>query len=389
MSHLVSALGLLGFMAGIISPVLLPLAGAEVPAPAANVEAKTDPAATVAVAHANERVRIDIRCPPQGLTAAQIKECLRDLAAAGPGAARARGDAYQWFETLSPESATEATPELVDHSNGQLGYWVARYDGKPYMLLSTKPDETMLWQDGWGLLSLWQRGTPEGRRIAWRFDERGAARFAGLTERSINAPLAILFDGRVVTAPRVREKISGGQAEIILRPTAEQAFAELLQSLPETDPNAPPEPAFGPVLDLVLTAGPQDLLDLDTGKVTRLDASAVPGMGQPGSSPGSPENHLDLGGITDPAVHGLIGWDLIAMPVAASLWDSLPASALRGMQKDFLGACKPGSVSFLTAKGELPETFIVLTREGGLALLQILAFTEDPEGVRIRYKLAP
>jgi hypothetical protein len=45
--------------------------------------------------------------------------------------------------------------------------------------------------------------------------------------------------------------------------------------------------------------------------------------------------------------------------------------------------------SFLTAKGELPETFVFRTREGGLDLLQILACTKDPEGVRIRHKLAP
>jgi hypothetical protein len=36
----------------------------------------------------------------------------------------------------------------------------------------------------------------------------------------------------------------------------------------------------------------------------------------------------------------------------------------------------------------LPATFAIKTREGGQALLQITGFSEQPPGVKIRYKLA-
>lgn len=320
-----------------------------------------------------------------------MRDAVHDLTAAGPTAAQARGDAFQWFEVVDPESGSSIEPEYIDRTREFPADLVVPYGDRRYMSLSVKPDEVMLWQDGWGLLSLWKRNDAEWRRIAWRFDERGTARFAALTEKSIGRRLAVLLDNRVVSVPYVREKITSGGAEVILRPAVESAFAELLHALPEGDPNPPPAPAFGPVYELVLavSAGPQDLLDLDTGDVMRLQPDDYGGGGQMGEWAWVGENHLDLGGTTNQAVHGLIGWDLVAMPFLAVFWDSLPAASLIDMQKHFLGSCKPGSVSFLTAKGELPETFVFRTREGGFGLLQILAFSKDPEGVRIRYKPAP
>lgn len=41
----------------------------------------------------------------------------------------------------------------------------------------------------------------------------------------------------------------------------------------------------------------------------------------------------------------------------------------------------------MSGRGELPVTFAFKTREGGRGLLQITGFTENPRGVKIRYKL--
>jgi hypothetical protein len=57
------------------------------------------------------------------------------------------------------------------------------------------------------------------------------------------------------------------------------------------------------------------------------------------------------------------------------------------VEDDVLKRGAPGSPVFLTAKGELPETWLFRTREGGVGLLQITGFTENPRGLRIRYKL--
>jgi hypothetical protein len=41
----------------------------------------------------------------------------------------------------------------------------------------------------------------------------------------------------------------------------------------------------------------------------------------------------------------------------------------------------------ISGVGDLPKTYIVKTREGGMGLLQITGFTDNPRGVNIRYKL--
>lgn len=46
------------------------------------------------------------------------------------------------------------------------------------------------------------------------FTEIGAERFACATEQNIMRPLAILVDGRLLSAPIVRERITGGTAVI-------------------------------------------------------------------------------------------------------------------------------------------------------------------------------
>ena len=50
--------------------------------------------------------------------------------------------------------------------------------------------------------------------IAITFTEQGRRRFAEVTRQNIDHQLAIIIDGRVYSAPLIRDKISGGQAEI-------------------------------------------------------------------------------------------------------------------------------------------------------------------------------
>jgi hypothetical protein len=41
----------------------------------------------------------------------------------------------------------------------------------------------------------------------------------------------------------------------------------------------------------------------------------------------------------------------------------------------------------MTAKGDLPATYLIQTREGGRGILQITGFSDNPSGVRIRYRM--
>ena len=55
---------------------------------------------------------------------------------------------------------------------------------------------------------------PNGQQIEIVFTKIGAERFAATTERLIRKPLGILVDGKLISAPVVMDKISGGKAII-------------------------------------------------------------------------------------------------------------------------------------------------------------------------------
>lgn len=65
---------------------------------------------------------------------------------------------------------------------------------------------------------------PQGNyNIQIEFTEVGAIKLANATEQSLNKPLGILVDGRLICAPIVNEKIEGGKALISGQFTKEEA----------------------------------------------------------------------------------------------------------------------------------------------------------------------
>ena len=55
----------------------------------------------------------------------------------------------------------------------------------------------------------------EGRPVvSFRFDSLGARRFADVTKNNVNRPFAIVLDGKVISAPVIREPILGGSGVI-------------------------------------------------------------------------------------------------------------------------------------------------------------------------------
>lgn len=68
--------------------------------------------------------------------------------------------------------------------------------------------------------------------VTLQFNEEGAKKFADLTARNVGRQIAILLDGKVLTAPRVSEPITGGNAQITGSKNAQDAehLAILLRS---------------------------------------------------------------------------------------------------------------------------------------------------------------
>jgi preprotein translocase subunit SecD len=65
--------------------------------------------------------------------------------------------------------------------------------------------------------------SPGNWQVSIGFNPEGAQRFAEITEKSVGRHLAIILDGNVYSAPRINERIPGGQAVITGQFTIEEA----------------------------------------------------------------------------------------------------------------------------------------------------------------------
>jgi hypothetical protein len=142
---------------------------------------------------------------------------------------------------------------------------------------------------------------------------------------------------------------------------------------------------FGSAIEKVLHEGDKDSgIDFDTGKLLSRGAD-WPAHFQERMAR---LREAGVDAIADEvgAVRGLVGIDLIAVPVATKgIWDSARPAGL-ALNRVFPGKAAAPTVP-ISAVGDLPRTFAIRTREGGVGLLQIVGFTEDGKGVKIRYKM--
>ncbi len=160
----------------------------------------------------------------------------------------------------------------------------------------------------------------------------------------------------------------------------------------------PPAPAgeltFGPVIERVVyddAGGPDFLIDLDTGRLFSLRD-----LGVPEDELGNPQVALavvrrlgiDAGGYTATDVRALAMLDTVAVGAGPHGWDASLAEVmgrLEGLRPAPVDSMQPKAT--MSADGGLPAGFFFRTREGGMGILQIVGFTEDPAGVKIRYKM--
>ncbi len=72
-------------------------------------------------------------------------------------------------------------------------------------------------------------------------------------------------------------------------------------------------------------------------------------------------------------------------PLRTEQWDSMTAVEAASLMRDAVVSLR-GTLS-VSGEGPLPRPYIFKTKTGGVGLLQITGFTENPRGVKIRYKL--
>ena len=96
------------------------------------------------------------------------------------------------------------------------------------------------------------------------------------------------------------------------------------------------------------------------------------------------ERKVDL--VGDASGNSLAGYDLVALPVANEQFDSASADTILWRQNET--ALTNAREDFLTLHAtNTPATWLFKTREGSSGILQITGFTDNPRGVKLRYKL--
>ena len=141
-------------------------------------------------------------------------------------------------------------------------------------------------------------------------------------------------------------------------------------------PNQPPL-TFGPVIERVVEElGPPNFnrFDLETGKSVRGPSELFQGDSDVHAESRDGHRGLSPRGNNCPLI-----------PVSAAHWDTTPASAVASLLPPYTNVRL--ALQKLFSEGDLPATFAFKTGAGGMGLLQITGFTEDPRGVKLRYKL--
>jgi hypothetical protein len=158
--------------------------------------------------------------------------------------------------------------------------------------------------------------------------------------------------------------------------------------------------SFGPVIERVLNDPDDDprnsLLDLDTGKIfddpVPIPTGNMSAEMRIGFALGSVESlqrairerKVDL--IGDASGNSLMGCDLAVVPVSNEQFDGASTETIvKRLNETALTNAAQDSVALHATN--TPATWLFKSREGGVGILQITGFTENPRGVKIRYKL--
>jgi beta-lactamase regulating signal transducer with metallopeptidase domain len=188
-----------------------------------------------------------------------------------------------------------------------------------------------------------------------------------------------------------------------------QAFEDAIRKMapdtstvPATHQTATPPAVsigFGPVVERVVrvpSAKNDTFLDLDTGKLLAYEDSNGPD--EPTMSKELSQIYrrarwakgsgadlcLPPDGRFDKEVTGLTGLDMRIVPTQEPFDRLTPQDAAEALaDRDFymLGEMR-------CAVGELPAAFLVETREGRLGVVQVAALTDQPPGLKVRYRIA-
>ncbi len=140
---------------------------------------------------------------------------------------------------------------------------------------------------------------------------------------------------------------------------------------------------FGPVTERVVT----NAIDFDTGNVgtAPLAGFRKPKPDAPFSIEAFDFKSIEQAGwdLIQHNAETIVGFSMKAVPIADAMWETL--SPQQAVEKS-KSARFQAFVQFSLVTN-FPATYVFQTSEGGMGILQITGYTENPRGVKLRYKL--
>jgi hypothetical protein len=225
------------------------------------------------------------------------------------------------------------------------------------------------------------------RAIEIRFSDSGARVFETITKTNIGRQLVIVFRGKVLSVPVIRSAIPSGYVQVTGN-IGEQQIHEIVDDLNHSEMPAAKMWWFSPVQEQVLRIPAEPdagfgWLDLDSGVIAT--NSTLDWMSRSGYA-WILTNGFDIVATkSSKDFPTLLGFDLILDPAPTNGWEIVSAADV--MQNWSLQDNLPRQEQAFGAVPGHPDTFFFRTREGKKGILQIIGFTENSLGVKIRYKL--
>ncbi len=161
---------------------------------------------------------LEFRIAPQPGMVIDLDEYVADLMERGPRGGTNKP--YRWFR-VDPGFAD--TPRELEAMQTDAASFMANhrmigrnYGDEVYVLLGNTPQNSLTQaQEGWQVTGATRTSDDRGfRAVGFALNPVGAQLFGVLTSNHIGQPMAIVLDGRVMSAPNINSAITGGQGII-------------------------------------------------------------------------------------------------------------------------------------------------------------------------------
>ena len=138
---------------------------------------------------------------PSPLTKQGIAQCRKDLTENGPSVSIERNDEFVWMKIMPGVELPKYNPYQITQ----------KYQGVEYLLVHNWPPFVMSSEMGWGLQGVTKdtRDNVGRPAIGFQSDQDGSNCFHDLTSANTNQALAIIVEGKVVSAPNIDGTLRG------------------------------------------------------------------------------------------------------------------------------------------------------------------------------------